>query len=91
MPKGKPLSGKRAPRKPRTYSSKYDVAHYMPPLEHYNGVGAFDVFASEVIRWAIQQPELLQVLFDALTGAGHGRHIVYDTELQKWRGKLWQP
>jgi hypothetical protein len=63
----------------------------MPPLEHCRAEDAaepFDIMKSEVMQWVVAQPELLSVMFNNLIGHGH---IVYDIDLQKWKGKLYEP
>lgn len=59
-------------------------ASKMPPLSNYPDKSQpFDVYKSEVIRWLVDQPEILNNLFDH---AASTKAIVYDKNTDKWVG-----
>lgn len=65
---------------------RLEVARKMPPLRHNFG-GEFDPAKSEVIKWLISQPVILNYLFDAVRGKVYkDPYIVYDPETGKWQG-----
>ena len=61
---------------------RFSVARKMPPLYHSLPGQKFDIFKSEVIKWLISQPEILQYLFDKAK-----EYCVYNPDTQKWSGK----
>lgn len=56
----------------------------MPPLYHSLPGQSFDIQKSEVIKWLISNPEVLQYLFDKVNKSGF---IIYNPKTQKWQGK----
>lgn len=63
-------------------TKKLDSAKNMPPLFHKLPGQEFDMKKSEVIKWLIQQPDILQYIFDKLKD----EHLIYDPISGKWRG-----
>lgn len=61
---------------------RLSVARKMPPLYHSLPGENFDIFKSEVIKWLVSQPEILQYLFDKAK-----EYCEYDPVTEKWRGK----
>lgn len=53
----------------------------MPVLSHFHKDRAFRIEESEVVRWLIAQPELMQFIFNLCKNAGV---IVYENG--RWRG-----
>jgi hypothetical protein len=65
-------------------SKKMDVLKNMPPLHHKLPDEEFDIFKSEAINWLLQQPEILNYLWDEV--ARRSENIVYDEESGLWTG-----
>lgn len=73
-------------KKMRKMSARFECAKKMPPLRHKT-TDSFDPRESEVIQWLIQQPDILNYLFDAVRGNQYRESpIVYDSETGTWRG-----
>lgn len=65
---------------------RFEVAKKMPPLKHKLSDG-YDVTESEVVRWLISQPDILNYIFDAVRGNGHRESpIIYNPNTGKWQG-----
>ena len=62
---------------------RLDVAKNLPPLRHSLPGEVFDIAHSEVVRWLMGQPEIMQLVFNAARNRGF---IVYDKETGTWRG-----
>ena len=72
-------------------AARLQVAKNMPPLKHKTGE-EFDPKDSEVVRWLIQQPEILNYLFDAVRGNKYREPaIIYDPETKTWQGIDYDP
>lgn len=66
--------------------NRFLIAKKMPPLKH-NPSGEFDPRKSEVVQWLIEQPEILNYLFDAIRGNGRRESpIIYNPETGEWKG-----
>lgn len=66
--------------------TRFEVAKKMPPLKHSLGED-FDPRNSEVVKWLISQPEILNYIFDAVRGNGRRESpIIYDPKTKTWRG-----
>jgi len=65
-------------------SKLLDIAKNMPPLYHKFADEDFDLEKSEVIKWLIQQPDILKYVLQRISG-GNG-FIVYDPDTGTWRG-----
>lgn len=61
---------------------RLDVAKKMPPLHHTLPGSGFDIAKSEVVRWLTSQPEIMQLIFNAVKT----KYIVYDKATGTWRG-----
>lgn len=60
-----------------------EIISRMPPL-HYTLPGEkFDIEKSQVIKWLIQQPEILDWLYMRMVSS---RMIKYNPDTQKWVG-----
>ncbi len=64
-------------------SCKWDVAKGMPPKRHTLPGEDFDIRKSEAALWLVQQPEIMQLVFNA---AKDKRLIVYDPATGQWSG-----
>lgn len=61
--------------------TRLEVAREMPPLRHSIPGEPFRMENSEVVKWLIGQPEVLQYLFDKAKA-----YLVYDPETGTWKG-----
>lgn len=61
---------------------RLDVAKQMPPLRHKLPGKEFDIARSEVVRWLVAQPEIMQLIFNAVKA----KYIVYDKPTGTWHG-----
>lgn len=61
---------------------RFDITKQMPPLHHTMPGEEFDITKSEVVKWLISQPEIMQLIFNAVKG----KYIVYDKVTGTWRG-----
>jgi hypothetical protein len=59
------------------------IAKQMPELKHKAGEGSFDITKSEVLKWLIQQPDILNYLMDQVKDKGL---IKYNPERGTWYG-----
>ena len=64
-------------------SKMYQVAKKMPPLYHKLPGKDFDVLKSQVVRWLMNQPEVLDYIWNKLKQSGA---VVYDPESGRWKG-----
>lgn len=68
---------------PRKLKKDYlDCARKMPRLKHTVG-SKFDIRTSEVVKWLLDQPEIMQKIFNF---AMNEKTIVYDPDTGEWRG-----
>ena len=75
-------SGRRT-NMPRNVNRDYlDCARKMPRLKHSVG-SKFDIRTSEVVKWLLNQPDIMQKVFNF---AMNGGVIVYDPDTGEWRG-----
>ena len=74
----------------KNISSKLQVVKNMPPLIHHVKGEKFDITKSEVAKWLIQQPEIMQWIFDHVNNMqrrnGEELLIKYNPENGTWRG-----
>lgn len=63
-------------------SEKLYIAKQMPELRHSIPGEKFDVTKSDVVKWLISQPDILQYLFDHVKN----RDIVYNPTRGTWQG-----
>lgn len=61
---------------------RLDVARKMPPLHHSLPGEPFDIAKSEVIEWLVSQPDIMQLVFNAV----RNKHIVYNPVTGTWKG-----
>ncbi len=75
-------------KKERTKKDKLlDVVKKMPPMYHTLPGEIFDMGKSEVIKWLIGQPEILDFLWRSIRGKGGASCLVrYDPGTGKWQG-----
>lgn len=59
-----------------------NIARNMPRLKHKVG-DRFDINTSEVIKWLVSQPEIMDKIFIM---ANNHKVIVYDPDAGEWRG-----
>jgi hypothetical protein len=64
-------------------SKKLSVARNLPPSYHTLPEKDFDIKKSEVIKWLIDQPEILNYLWDNIKQSGD---VEYDAETGIWTG-----
>jgi hypothetical protein len=55
----------------------------MPPLRHSVPGEKFNIEKSQVVAWLVNQPEVLQWMFDAIRESGR---IKFDAESGLWSG-----
>lgn len=68
-------------------SKKLQCARQMPELKHKIGDGDFDITKSEVCKWLVQQPEILDYLFDKVRGNGRRVPLIkYNPDRGTWQG-----
>lgn len=67
----------------KVLNKKLRVIKNMPPLYHTLPNRNFDIKKSEVVRWLIEQPEVLNYLWDHIKQSGV---LEYDIETKKWKG-----
>lgn len=67
-------------------SKQLQCAAKMPALQHKvsDDGEKFDIFKSEVSRWLLQQPEIMQYVFTRIKNSGL---IIYDPESKLWYGR----
>ncbi len=59
-----------------------DCARKMPPLRH-NATQTFDITKSEVAKWLVSQPGIMQKVFDM---AANHKVIRFNADMQCWEG-----
>lgn len=59
-----------------------NCARKMPRLKHTVG-DRFDTHTSEVVKWLLNQPDIMQQVFNS---AMNSKAIVYDYDTHEWRG-----
>ncbi len=59
-----------------------DCARKMPRLRHTVG-DKFDIRTSEVVKWLLSQPDIMQKIYNFAT---NHKVIVYDAATGEWRG-----
>lgn len=59
-----------------------NCARKMPRLRHTVGE-QFDIRTSEVVKWLLKQPDIMQKVFDF---AANHKVIAYDSATGEWRG-----
>lgn len=67
-------------------SDKLDCVKKMPELWHKISDGEFDITKSEVVDWLINQPDILQYIFNRVANNGSKTLIVYNPERGSWKG-----
>lgn len=60
-----------------------ECVKHMPPLGHAKDKTGFDIQNSDVAKWIIQQPEVMQKIFDMANRHGF---IKYNPETKTWQG-----
>lgn len=64
-------------------SKKMEIGRNLPPSYHKLPGEKYDIKKSEIVQWLIQQPEILQFLWDQFQPSGY---IIYDRSTGKWHG-----
>lgn len=59
-----------------------NCAKKMPRLRHTVG-DKFDIRTSEVVKWLLNQPDIMQQVFNS---AMNSKVIVFDSDTHEWRG-----
>ncbi len=67
----------------RYQRKQLEVGKKLPPSYHKLPNQDFDFKKSEVVKWLIEQPEILNFLVEILKKS---EAIVYDKETGKWQG-----
>lgn len=74
-------------RKRKAIPKLLECVKKMPELRHSVSDGEFDITKSEVVKWLIRQPDVLQFMFDTVARPGYEeRLIVYNPDRGTWRG-----
>lgn len=74
-------------RKRKKVSKELDVARNMPPLYHKLPGEEYDVNKSEVARWLIQQPDILNYVVNRIKAPGTSEPLIkYNPSTGKWQG-----
>ncbi|TLQ04734.1 hypothetical protein FEZ48_13315 [Marinilactibacillus psychrotolerans] len=68
-------------------SKNLEVLKNMPPMYHTLPGEEFDLHKSEVIEWALNQPDLLNWFYSRLVSS---RNIEYNREMKYWVGVDYQ-
>lgn len=64
-----------------------DVARKMPPLHHKFPEEEFDWKKSEVIKWLIRQPEILDYIWQSVCNKGEASRLVkFNADSRTWQG-----
>lgn len=64
-------------------SKLLDVVKNMPPLHHTIPNEEFDIKKSEVVKWLISQPDILNWIWNNIKQSGD---VIYDKDTGEWRG-----
>jgi len=64
-------------------STKLSVVKTMPKLQHRIPNEEYDVAESNVVKWLIQQPDVLQHLFETMKDR---KLIKYNSDTSTWQG-----
>lgn len=67
----------------KTRSKKLSVARNLPPLYHKLPDKDYSAKDSEVIKWLIQRPAILEFIWDNIKQSGD---VFYDSDTGKWQG-----
>ena len=68
-------------------TEKLNFIKTMPPLYHQLPNQDFDIRKSEVVKWLIQQPEILQKVFDfAANRSPKNKLVEYNSQTGQWQG-----
>lgn len=72
----------------RKARSKYlEVAKNMPPCFHTIPGKEFDINKSEVAKWLVSQPDILNYVVNRIKGSnGQKPYIVFNPQTHKWQG-----
>lgn len=68
-------------------SKLLEVARMLPPSYHTLPGEEFDIEKSEVIHWLVDQPEILNFLWNNIKQSGD---VAYDSATGLWQGIDWQ-
>ncbi|MDR7869160.1 MAG: hypothetical protein RIN56_20420 [Sporomusaceae bacterium] len=60
-----------------------EVATFLPPTRHSIPGQEFDIRNSEVMKWLVQQPEILNYIWNNIKNSGA---VVYNPQTGKWQG-----
>lgn len=64
-----------------------ETAKRMPPRHHKLPGEAFDWMKSEALKWLIEQPEILDFIWQSVRNqSGTGALITYDPDTKTWKG-----
>ncbi len=70
-----------------SYNKNLEVAKKMPPLHHKLPGQEFDISKSEVVKWLIGQPEILQFVMDRVAGRSEASRLIrYNPDTGTWQG-----
>lgn len=67
----------------RRRNNKLNIAKQMPLLQHSFPDQDFDIKNSEVVKWLVQQPDIMQLLFNIV----RYKEIIFNPETGTWQGK----
>jgi hypothetical protein len=69
--------------KTKSRSRKLNIARKLPPSYHTIPGQEFDIKKSEVMKWLIDQPDILNYLWNNIKQSGD---VEYDSETGIWTG-----
>lgn len=76
---------------PKKRSKLLDVAKWMPPCYHVLPGEEFDIKRSEVAKWLVQRPDILNYVVNRIKGSnGQSSYIVYNPSTGKWQGIYYE-
>lgn len=64
-------------------SKLLEIAKNMPPVRHTISGQNFEIQNSEAIQWLIQQPEILNYIWNNVKNSGA---VIYDPQTSRWTG-----
>lgn len=67
-------------------SKQFQVVKQMPPLKHKKS-SPFDIMESDVCKWLMFQPEILQYIFNRINNSGF---IKFNPDTGTWQGVDYQ-
>lgn len=74
-------------KKRKRVSKELDIARRMPPLYHKLPGENFDINKSEVAKWLVNQPDIVNYVVNRIKAAGTSNPLIcYNPSTGKWQG-----